>query len=37
MTDTPPPCQDCEQSPCSYIIASQCERLMEWQEGQQDE
>lgn len=32
MTNTPPPCRDCELSPCTYITASRCERLREWQE-----
>ena len=34
---TPPPCRECGQSPCSYITASQCGRLQEWQEGTHDE
>lgn len=33
MTASPPPCRDCEQSPCTYITASHCERLREWQES----
>ena len=36
MSDTPPPCRDCDASPCSYITASRCERLKEWQERQQN-
>ena len=36
-TKPPLPCRECGQSPCSYIIASQCRRLLEWQEGTQDE
>ena len=34
MSDTPPPCRDCKCSPCTYITASHCERLREWQDKQ---
>ena len=35
MSDTPPPCRDCDASPCSYVTASRCERLREWQEAEE--
>lgn len=33
MTDTLPPCRYCELSPCTYVTASKCDRLLEWQES----